>query len=150
MNRQDAKTPRSEPSDELDRIAKSVVDASFHVHSELGPGLLERVYEICMARRLRKMGFKVERQVDFPVYYDGIAIDAGFRLDLLVDDQLMVELKTVETLLPVHKAQVLTYLKLSNRTLGLLINFNVGLIKDGIKRVVCTPGKTRPPAEFSL
>lgn len=150
MNRQDAKTPRTEPNAELDRLAKAVVDASYHVHTELGPGLLERVYEICLAHRLRQLGFKAERQVDFPVFYDGVEIDAGFRLDLLVNDKLIIELKTVEILLPLHKAQVLTYLKLSKRELGLLINFNVPLIKDGIKRIVCTSAKLPPPADITL
>lgn len=137
MNRQDAETPREEPGEELDAIAKAVVNAAFKVHTELGPGLLEGVYEVCLAHELTKHGLKVERQVALPVHYDGVKIEAGLRLDLLVEGKLIVELKAVETLLPVHKAQLLTYLKLSKRRLGLLINFNVPLIKDGIKRVIC-------------
>lgn len=136
MNRQVAKTPREEPEEELDRLAKVVVDASFKVHMELGPGLLEGVYEVCLAHELVKRGLKVERQLALPVLYDGVKIEAGLRLDILVGDKLIVELKAVENLQPVHKAQVLTYLKLSNRRLGMLINFNVPLIKEGIKRII--------------
>ena len=137
MNRQDAKTPREESGEELDALAKAVVDAAFKVHTELGPGLLEGVYEVCLAHELRKRGLRVERQVALPVVYDGVKIEAGLRLDLLEEDDLIVELKAVENLLPVHKAHVITYLRLSNRRLGLLINFNVPLIQDGIKRVIC-------------
>jgi GxxExxY protein len=138
MNRQDAKTPREEPEEEIDRLGKAVVDAAFRVHTELGPGLLEGVYEVCLAHELAKRGLKVERQVALPVLYDGVKIEAGLRLDILVEGKLIVELKAVENLLPVHKAQLLTYLKLSKRRLGLLINFNVPLIKDGIKRIICS------------
>lgn len=137
MDRQDARTPREEPGEDLDALATAVVNAAFTVHVELGPGLLEGVYEVCLAHELTKRGLKVERQVALPVLYDGVKIEAGLRLDLLVDGKLIVELKAVETLLPVHKAQMLTYLKLSKRRLGLLINFNVPLIRDGIKRVIC-------------
>ena len=136
MNRQDAKTPREERGGELDVLARVVVDAAFAVHTALGPGLLEGVYEVCLAHELTKRGVRVERQVALPVIYDGVKIEAGLRLDLLVENQLIVELKAVETLLPVHKAQVLTYLKLTGKTLGLLINFNVPLIKEGIKRII--------------
>ena len=135
MNRQDAKTPR-EPAEVLDQIAARIVDAAFCVHSQLGPGLLEGVYEVCLAHELKKRGLRVERQVALPVIYDGVRIEAGLRLDLLVNEMLIVEIKAVETILPVHKAQVLTYLKLRNCQLGLLINFNVPVIKDGIKRLI--------------
>lgn len=135
MNHQDTKTPREEISAELDAIARQVVDAAFTVHSTLGSGLLESVYEICLAHELRKRNLRVERQVELPVHYDGIRIDAGFRLDLVVNDLLVIELKAVEELQPVHHAQVLTYLKLSHKRLALLINFNVPRIKDGIKRI---------------
>jgi len=135
LNHQDTKTPREEISLELDCIAKKVVDAAFAVHTKLGPGLLESVYEICLVHELSKRGLKCERQVLLPIVYDGIKIDAGLRLDLVVEDELIVELKAVETVLPVHHAQVLTYLKLSDKRLGLLINFNVRLIRDGIKRI---------------
>jgi len=139
MNRQDAMTPRDEPGMELDRLAKAVVDAAFRVHTELGPGLLEGVYEVCLAHELTKRGLRVERQITLPVLYDGVKIEAGLRLDLLVEENLIVEVKATESIHPVHKAQVLTYLKLTGRLLGLLINFNVPLIKDGIKRIILTP-----------
>ncbi|MEY2977234.1 MAG: GxxExxY protein [Prochlorotrichaceae cyanobacterium] len=118
------------------QIATKVVDAAFTVHSALGAGLLESVYEVCLEYELTKRGFKVDRQVALPVIYDNIRLDAGFRLDLLVNRCIIIELKSVETLLPVHTAQVMTYLKLSKHRLGLLINFNVPLIKNGIKRIV--------------
>lgn len=122
-------------SDEVNTIARIVVDAAFRVHSTLGPGLLERVYEVCLAHELRKRGLAVDTQVELPVVYDGVRLDAGMRIDLIVGGQLLIELKAVETLLPVHKAQVLTYLKLTGHRLGLLINFNVSVIKDGINRI---------------
>lgn len=121
---------------ELDQIARQVVDASFKVHTNLGPGLLESVYEICLAHELEKKGLRVERQVALPLVYESLRMDAGFRLDLLVEGRLIVEVKAVEVVLPVHISQVLTYLKLSGNRLGFLINFNVALIKDGIKRLV--------------
>ena len=116
--------------------AKAVVEAAFAVHSTLGPGLLESVYSICLAHELRKRGIRVLRELPLPVSYDGICLDAGLRLDMLVEDCVVVELKAVEQLLPVHKAQVLTYLKLTGHRLGLLVNFNTPLIRDGIRRVV--------------
>ena len=135
MNHQDTKTPRAPISDELDEVARQVVDAAFTVHSALGAGLLERVYETCLVHELAKRGVNTVRQVVLPIHYDGIRLDAGLRLDLLVEDCLVVELKAVEFLLPVHEAQLITYLKLSGHRLGLLINFNVPLIKDGIRRL---------------
>ena len=122
----------------LERIAGQVVDASFRVHSTLGPGLLESVYEVCLQHELRKRGLRAERQVELPVLYDEIRLDAGYRIDLLVQDEVVLELKAVDDLLPIHTAQLLTYLKLSGRELGFLINFNSVLIKDGIKRKVLT------------
>ncbi|EHC08472.1 GxxExxY protein [Fischerella thermalis] len=136
MNHQDSKTPRKPISQQLDQVATQVVDAAFQVHSTLGPGLLESVYELCLEHELTKRRLSVEKQVPLPVLYDNLYIEAGFKVDLLVDRCLIVELKAVETLLPVHTAQLLTYLKLSKCRLGLLINFNVPLIKDGIKRLV--------------
>jgi GxxExxY protein len=115
--------------------AEAVVDAAFAVHSKLGPGLLESVYEVCLAHELEKRGRHVRRQLSLPVLYDGIRMDAGLRLDMVVDDCLVVEIKAVEQILPVHKAQVLTYLKLTGNRLGLLINFNTPLIRDGIRRI---------------
>ncbi|RJR44993.1 MAG: GxxExxY protein [Deltaproteobacteria bacterium] len=121
---------------ELNIIFGKVVEAAFAVHSALGPGLLESVYEICLFHELQKQGLKVERQVGLAVNYDGLILEEGLKLDMLVENILVLELKAVEKILPVHLAQILTYLKLSGRRLGLLINFNVSRIKDGIKRVV--------------
>ena len=112
-----------------------MVDAAYAVHHALGPGLLESVYEVCLVHELTERGLKVERQVVLPVTYDDVRLDAGLRLDLVVNGCLVVELKAIEALLPVHKAQLLTYLKLSGHRLGLLLNFNFSVIKDGIQRV---------------
>jgi GxxExxY protein len=117
-------------------ISKQVVDAAFKVHTKLGPGLLESVYEAVLAYELRKRGFRVERQRAMPVVYEEVRLEEGFRADLVVEDKLIVELKSVEAVAPVHKKQVLTYLRLSNLKLGLLINFGEELIKNGISRVV--------------
>lgn len=119
----------------VNSVAACVVDGAFSVHSALGPGLLESVYEVCLVHAIEKRGLHVRRQVPLPVHYDGIRLDAGLRLDILVEDCLIVELKAVEALAPVHKAQLMTYLRLTGMRLGLLINFNVPLIRDGIKRV---------------
>ncbi len=121
---------------ETEAIASQVIEAAFRVHRSLGPGLLESVYEICLCHELEKMGVAVERQVDLPVYYDDVAVDAGLRLDVFAGNSVIVELKAVEKMLPLFEAQLLTYLKLSDRRLGLLINFNTQLLKDGIKRIV--------------
>jgi GxxExxY protein len=123
-------------SESTELVASQVVDAAFKVHSTLGPGLLESVYEACLEHELKTRGFDVARQVTLPVQYNDIIIDVGFRLDLLVSNCVIVELKAVESLLPVHKAQILTYLKLSGHRLGFLINFNTHLLKDGIMRIV--------------
>ena len=118
-----------------DRAATQIVDSAYAVHKTLGPGLLESVYEICLMHELGRRQVHAERQVALPVIYDRITLDAGLRLDLIVERRVIVELKSVDKLLPVHTAQVLTYLKLSGLRLGLLINFNVQLIRDGIKRI---------------
>lgn len=117
-------------------IAREVVDAAYRVHVALGPGLLESVYEATLAYELRKRGLAVLRQVSIPVVYEEVRLDEGFRADLIVEEKLIVELKSLEELARVHKKQLLTYLRLSNRRLGLLINFGEELIKDGISRVV--------------
>lgn len=122
--------------DDLNRISGEVVDAAYKVHSQLGPGLLESVYEICLVHELTKRGLHVARQLEVPVEYDGVKLDAALRVDLVVEKSVLVELKAVDGLLAVHTAQVLTYLKLTGCRLGLLINFNVPLIRDGIKRLV--------------
>ncbi len=120
---------------ETDAIAGRIVDAAFAVHSTLGPGLLESVYESCLEYVLKERGFRVERQVSLPVVYKKLHLDAGLRLDLIVAGLVIVELKAVESLQAIHTAQVLTYLKMTGLRLGFFINFNVALIKDGIKRV---------------
>jgi GxxExxY protein len=132
------KPPRQgvEPSAEHDHIARLVVDSAFSVHSALGPGQLESVYEHCLAYELAVRNVLVERQVSVPIVYKDVHIDAGFRMDLVVQGMIVVEIKAVEKTLPIHQAQLLTYLKLSGHRLGLLINFNVPLIRDGIKRMI--------------
>src|SRR5271157_4393182 len=117
----------SEPSAEHDLIAREIVDAAFAVHSALGPGLLESVYEPCLAYELETRHLVVQRQVTLPVFYRDLRLDAGFRMDLVVGGLVVVEIKAIERLLPIHEAQLLTYLKLSGHKLGLLINFNVTL-----------------------
>ena len=116
-------------------IASAVVNAAYGIHSRLGPGLLETVYEVILAHELRKLGLNVERQVPMRVVWDGLRFDEGFRADLIVGGLVIVELKSVEKLHPVHSKQLLTYLRVTDRKLGLLINFGERLIKDGIKRV---------------
>jgi GxxExxY protein len=113
-----------------------VIGAAIAVHRELGPGLLESAYEACLVYELRQRGVRVEQQIPRPVFYKGLQLECGYRLDLLVEDQVIVELKAVEALLPIHEAQLLTYLKLRKLRLGLLINFNVPILKNGIKRLL--------------
>ncbi|MDQ3250533.1 MAG: GxxExxY protein [Chloroflexota bacterium] len=117
-------------------IAKVIVDCAYHIHIKLGPGLLESVYEAVLAHEVRKWGLQVERQVLIPVMWDGIELANGFRADLIVEDKVIIELKSVEKNNPVHNKQLLTYLRLTNKHLGLLINFGLIRIKDGIERVV--------------
>jgi GxxExxY protein len=123
-------------SEKEEAIGKAIINASFKVHKGLGPGLLERVYEVCLCHELRKEGYAVARQIDIPIAYDGITFDEGLRLDLLVEGNVIVEIKAVDQLNPVWQAQVLSLLKLTNLRLGYLINFNVPVIKEGIKRFV--------------
>ncbi|MEA5583509.1 GxxExxY protein [Nodularia harveyana UHCC-0300] len=117
-------------------ITGEIVDAAYKVHVSLGPGLLESVYETVLDLELRRRKLQVRRQVLIPVMYEGIRLDEGFRADLIVEDKVIVELKSVETVHPVHHKQLLTYLRLTDKRVGLLINFNVSLIKEGISRVV--------------
>ncbi len=121
---------------ELNRVTDKIIGAAIEVHRQLGPGLLESTYEKCLIFELQRIGLVVEPQVELPVAYKGMKIDAGYRIDLLVEKSVIVELKAVESILPVHEAQILTYLKLSGNKLGLLLNFNVKLMKDGIRRFV--------------
>ncbi len=123
------------PND-IEQVAKHIVDAGYQVHRQLGPGLLESIYEKCLCHELAKRKIAFERQKPLPIVYDGLRLDGGLKLDLLVEESVIVELKTVEHLLPVHEAQILSYLKLSGRRLGLLMNFKVPLFKEGIKRFV--------------
>lgn len=116
-------------------LAKIIVDLCIKIHRTLGPGLLESVYEAALVYELKKLGITASRQVDVPLVYDEIDIDVGFRADVIVDDKVIVEIKSIENVIPVHKKQLLTYLKLSGRKLGLLANFNVELMKDGITRI---------------
>ena len=119
-----------------DQISRSVIDAAMKVHSRLGPGLLESAYEACLCYELKQAGFHIETQVPVPLIYDGLKLECGYRIDLLVGGKVLIEIKSVEALSPVHKAQVLSYLKLGGYSLGLLINFNVLHLKDGIRRFV--------------
>jgi GxxExxY protein len=120
----------------VDFLSNRVINAAIKVHKELGPGLIESVYETCLVFELVKAELQVERQIKLPIVYDGVLLDAELRLDIWIERALIVEVKAVEALLPVHQAQLLTYLKLTQNRLGLLINFNVPLLKNGIKRVV--------------
>lgn len=124
------------PAEIEEAIGRDIVDCSFKIHKELGPGLLERVYEVCLEYELRAKGYNVKRQVDIPIKYKGIIFDEGLRLDLLIDDSVIVEVKAVELVNPVWDAQIISHLKLLDKNLGYLINFNVPLIKNGIKRFI--------------
>ncbi|HAD11919.1 MAG TPA: GxxExxY protein [Saprospirales bacterium] len=123
-------------TNEAERIGSAIVQAAYEIHTEIGPGLLERIYESCMEQVLKEAGFDVKRQVTIPVHFRGTPLKAGLRLDLLIDNQVIVEIKSAEVLHPVYEAQIISYLKLSNKHLGFLINFNVPLIKQGIKRYI--------------
>lgn len=119
-----------------EEVFKKVLDCSFLVHTTLGPGLLESAYEECLYFELTQVGLKVDEQKSLPLVYKQVKLDAGYRIDLLVENAIVIEIKSVETLADIHLAQILTYLKLSNCKLGLLVNFNVRHLKDGIKRVI--------------
>lgn len=117
-------------------LSRPVIDAAMRVHSVLGPGLLEATYVACLEHELRRRGISVRSQVPIPVRYDGMQLDIGYRVDLLVEDEIIVEVKSVANLVPIHEAQLLTYLRLSQRRIGLLINFHTAHLRDGIKRMV--------------
>ncbi|MBL7164182.1 MAG: GxxExxY protein [Anaerolineales bacterium] len=121
---------------DIEEIARILVDAAVKVHRALGPGLLESAYQKCYAHELRMRGLKVVTEVMLPIVYEGLEIDAGYRIDMIIEDMIVVENKVVEQLLPIHEAQLLTYLKLSGHSLGFLLNWNVKLMKYGIKRMV--------------
>ena len=120
----------------INQVTRAIIGAAMKVHSALGPGLLESAYEACLVHELRKAGFKVAQQAELPVVYDSVRIDLGYRIDLIVNDCVIVELKCVEKVAPVHEAQIISYMKLSEKNVGLLINFHVRHLKDGIKRFV--------------
>lgn len=117
-------------------FARTVIDAGLKVHRSLGPGLLESAYEHCLAYELKTRGLSVARHVALPIFYEGVSIDAGYRLDLLIEDAIIIEVKSIETLAQIHEAQLLTYLNLSKHRLGFLMNFNVPLFKNGLKRII--------------
>jgi len=121
---------------DLDEVTGLIVDTSYHIHRELGPGLLESVYEAILGQRLAALGLAIERQKPIPIQFDGLSFDEGFRIDLLVDGRVVVELKSMEALAPVHSKQLLTYLRLMNLRVGLLINFGAPKLSDGLRRVV--------------
>jgi len=122
--------------DRLDSITRRIIGAAIEVHRRLGPGLLESAYEACLAYELRQLAFKIEKQKPLPVVYKDVKLDCGYRLDLVVEDSVIVEVKAIEQLAPIHDAQLLSYLRLSGKTVGLLINFHVRVLKNGLKRIV--------------
>ncbi len=124
------------PSEKEELAAKKIVDAAYHVHKNLGPGLLEKIYEVCFCYELDKRELRYQRQVDIPIKYEDIIFDEGLRLDILIEDLIICELKAVDDVNPVWAAQILSYLKLTSRHIGFLINFNVPIIKEGIKRYI--------------
>jgi len=122
--------------DELNRLSSETIGAAIEVHRNLGPGLLESAYESCLSWELRQRGFDVENQVPIPIRYKGLTLDEGYRIDLLVEGKLLLELKSIDKVQPIHMAQVLTYLKMTGLKMALILNFNVLLMRSGIKRIV--------------
>ncbi len=122
--------------EELDQITQSVIGAAIQVHQTLGPGLLESAYEACLGFDLVELGFKIDKQKPLPLVYKTMVLDCAYRVDLLVEDKVIVEVKAVDQLMPIHQAQVLSYLKISGCKIGLLINFNERLLKNGIQRII--------------
>lgn len=120
---------------EINEITKNIIGAAIEVHRTLGPGLLESTYEACLFYELEQMGLYVERQVELPIKYKNVSLDTGYRIDLIVENDVIVELKSVKELLPVHTAQIITYLKIANKSKGLLMNFNEARLIDGVKRI---------------
>ena len=124
------------PNEQIEQIAKIIVNSAFKVHKELGPGLLEKVYEACLVYEITKAGLEVKRQVEVPIIYDGVTLKEYLRLDIIVENSIIIEVKAVDIINPVWNAQIISHLKLTNNELGFLINFNVPLIKNGIKRFI--------------
>jgi GxxExxY protein len=139
----------------LNQLTEQIIGAAIEVHRQTGPGLMESAYEECLCYELSQLGLRFQRQVHLPVSYKGVKLDCGFKMDLLVEDTVVLELKTVDQLLPIHSAQLLTYLKLSGKKLGLLINFNEPVLTKGLKRLVnhfrepSGPTVTSAPSAFS-
>jgi GxxExxY protein len=123
-------------NDRLDEISHRIIGAAIEVHRHLGPGLLESAYQSCLAFELKQLGLKVEEQKPLPVVYKQVKLDCGYRLDMVVEDEIIVEIKAIEKLLPIHDAQVLSYLRLTKKRVGLLMNFHVPVLKNGLKRIV--------------
>ncbi len=121
---------------ELNELSYKIIGCAYKVHKELGPGLLESTYEVCHQFEMTSSGLLVERQKELPLVYNSIKLEAGYRIDLLVEDKIIIEIKSVESIAPVHKAQILTYMKLANKRVGLLINFNTSDLKEGIHRFI--------------
>jgi len=121
---------------ETNKITGQIIASAMKIHSAIGPGVLESVYQACLQHELEKAGFKVQSELALPVLYEGLRLQSGYRVDLLIENRIIVELKCVETILPIHKAQLMTYLRLANMPLGLLLNFNVVHLRDGIKRIL--------------
>ena len=125
-----------EEKDRLDQITRRIIGAAIEVHNKLGPGLLESAYQACLAFELRESGFNVEEQKPLPVIYKNVKLDCGYRIDLLVENEIVIEIKAAEQLTPIHEAQLLSYLRLSGKRVGLLISFHVRVLKNGLKRIV--------------
>jgi GxxExxY protein len=123
-------------NEKLNKITETIISGAINVHRTLGPGLLESAYEACMVFELAQAGLKVEQQKPLPIVYREVKLECGYRLDLMIENEVIIEVKSIEKLMPIHQAQLLSYLKLSECKVGLLINFNVKVLKDGIKRVV--------------
>jgi GxxExxY protein len=123
-------------TDRIEQVGKTVIDSAFKVHTALGPGLLESTYGLCLTHEIKKAGLSVRREMIIPIQYDDLTVENGYRIDLVVDNQVVVELKAVEAILPVHRGQVLSYLRLGKFKLGYLLNFNVAHMRDGITRLV--------------
>lgn len=123
-------------NDRLDQISRRVIGAAIEVHRHLGPGLLESAYESCLVFELNRLGLRVEQQKALPVIYKDVKLDCGYRLDLVVEDEIIIEIKAIEKLLPIHEAQLLSYLRLAKKRVGLLMNFHVSVLKNGLKRIV--------------
>ena len=137
---------RTDVASAMNNLTERVIGAAIEVHRHLGPGLLESVYEVCLCQQLALDGIRFERQLAIPFAYKGVQLDAGYRLDVVVEQQIVLELKSVEQLLPIHDAQVITYLKLTGLPLGLLINFNVAALARGVKRFANTSTRSSAPS----